>query len=282
MLGCCRWKREERLISISHRIKVTLGKTGWFDGAFDFDPHCLLIASLFTLHYLARIPLPLYSGAFGKSAYFIYPEQSVIDNCNIGYILLVLTLFPVIDRIPSFEPKTINFYGLIILPLFGLIISSLLVSMLLSFTTHESLIILLSFVIYPFMPTYYRIRTSFFPFMFSGVGSLTFILAPLFPVLGDWCLSSSLIIIPFYVKIPVYPLFYRLPEVHCEANTRIALVNANPVATPNHTLPERYSSLVHNSPRAFPKFMFSCVFIWYLCCKVHSRLNAFNYNSSVI
>jgi ubiquinol-cytochrome c reductase cytochrome b/c1 subunit len=30
-------------------------------------------------------------------------------------------------------------------------------------------------------------------------------------------------------------------------------VNANPVATPNHTLPERYSSLVHNSPRAFPK-----------------------------
>ncbi len=29
-------------------------------------------------------------------------------------------------------------------------------------------------------------------------------------------------------------------------------VNANPVATPNHTLPERYSSLVHNSPRAFP------------------------------
>jgi len=38
-------------------------------------------------------------------------------------------------------------------------------------------------------------------------------------------------------------------------------VNANPVATPNHTLPERYSSLVHNSPRAFPKFMFSCVFI---------------------
>jgi hypothetical protein len=84
----------------------------------------------------------------------------------------VLTLFPVIDRIPSFEPKTINFYGLIILPLFGLIISSLLVS-------------LLSFVIYPFMPTYYRIRTSFFPFMFSGVGSLTFILAPLFPVLGD-------------------------------------------------------------------------------------------------
>jgi hypothetical protein len=75
-----------------------------------------------------------------------------------------------------------SFFGF---SLFGLIISSLLVSMLLSFTTHESLIILLFFVIYPFMPTYYRIRTSFFPFMFSGVGSLTFILAPLFPVLGD-------------------------------------------------------------------------------------------------
>jgi len=88
--------------------------------------------------------------------------------------------------INSFCFRFINlFNGLIILPLFGLIISSLLVSMLLSFTTHESLIILLSFVIYPFMPTYYRIRTSFFPFMFSGVGSLTFILAPLFPVLGD-------------------------------------------------------------------------------------------------
>ena len=29
-------------------------------------------------------------------------------------------------------------------------------------------------------------------------------------------------------------------------------INANPVATPNHTLPEWYSSLVHNSPRAFP------------------------------
>jgi len=139
----------------------------------------ILIASLFTLYYLARIPLPLYSGLVANGF------QSVIDNCNIGYILLVLTPFPVIDRISSFEPKTINFYGLIGFSLFGLIISSLLVSMLLSFTTHESLIILLFFVIYPFMPTYYRIRTSFFPFMFSGVGSLTFILAPLFPVLGD-------------------------------------------------------------------------------------------------
>jgi hypothetical protein len=141
----------------------------------------VLIASLFTLHYLARIPLPLYSGLVANG----FQSVIVIDNCNIGYILLVLTLFPVIDRISSFEPKTINFYGLIGFSLFGLIISSLLVSMLLSFTTHESLIILLFFVIYPFMPTYYRIRTSFFPFMFSGVGSLTFILAPLFPVLGD-------------------------------------------------------------------------------------------------
>jgi hypothetical protein len=96
----------------------------------------VLIASLFTLYYLARIPLPLYSGLVANGF------QSVIDNCNIGYILLVLTPFPVIDRISSFEPKTINFYGLIGFSLFGLIISSLLVSMLLSFTTHESLIIL--------------------------------------------------------------------------------------------------------------------------------------------
>jgi len=122
------------------------------------------------------------TSGYTRLSIVVYEPASVIDNCNIGYILLVLTLFPVIDRIPSFEPKTHSFYGLIILPLFGLIISFLLVSMLLFFTTHESLIILLSFVIYPFMPTYYRIRTSFFPFMFSGVGSLTFILAPLFPV----------------------------------------------------------------------------------------------------
>ena len=36
-------------------------------------------------------------------------------------------------------------------------------------------------------------------------------------------LFSLLIILPFLIKIPTFPFYYRLPEVHCEANTSISL-----------------------------------------------------------
>ena len=34
---------------------------------------------------------------------------------------------------------------------------------------------------------------------------------------------SLFIILPFLIKIPTFPFYYWLPEVHCEANTSISL-----------------------------------------------------------
>ena len=36
-------------------------------------------------------------------------------------------------------------------------------------------------------------------------------------------LLGSLIMTPFLVKIPIFPFYYWLPEVHAEANTSISL-----------------------------------------------------------
>ena len=36
-------------------------------------------------------------------------------------------------------------------------------------------------------------------------------------------LFSLVIILPFLIKIPTFPFYYWLPEVHCEANTAISL-----------------------------------------------------------
>lgn len=90
------------------------------------------------------------------------------------------------------------------------------------FINYECLIILSFFILFIFISSFYRIRTAFFFFLFSILGSINFILS-LFYIISPISLFSLLIILPFLIKIPIFPFYYRLPEVHCEANTSIPL-----------------------------------------------------------
>jgi len=146
-----------------------------------------------------------------------------IDNGNIGFILLTIILFPLIDWIAGFESKTMNISFLLFYLFFVLILCFLLISLLLFFICYECLILLLFFILFLLIPTYYRIRTAFFFFLFSIFGSISFILSLLIFILSEWLISSLFILFIFFIKIPCFPFFYWLPEVHCEVDSSISL-----------------------------------------------------------
>lgn len=106
---------------------------------------------------------------------------------------------------------------------FVLILCFLLISLLLFFICYECLILLLFFILFLLIPTYYRIRTAFFFFLFSIFGSISFILSLLIFILSEWLISSLFILFIFFIKIPCFPFFYWLPEVHCEVDSSISL-----------------------------------------------------------
>jgi NADH:ubiquinone oxidoreductase subunit 4 (subunit M) len=132
-------------------------------------------------------------------------------------------LFPIIDFISGFEGKTIQLSFSFLL-LFGWLFTCFVIlSLLLFFVCYELLIIQLFLMLFLFIPSYYRIRTAFFLLLFSVVGSVSFISSIIMLVVSTWLVSSLIIIIPFYIKLPCFPFYYWLPEVHCEVNTSISL-----------------------------------------------------------
>jgi len=144
------------------------------------------------------------------------------DTSNIGFHLPIIILSPLINGIAEFETKINQYINLYVLLFFLLFLCFLFNSCYLSFIYHECLIILLSFILSIFIPFFYRIRTAFFSFLFSILGSIHSIYS-LFHLIFSIPLFSLLIILPFPIKIPTFPFYYRLPEVHCEANTSIPL-----------------------------------------------------------
>ena len=144
------------------------------------------------------------------------------DNSNIGFNLPIIILFPIINWIAESETKSNQYIYMFILLFFLLLLCSLLNSLIIPFICYEYLIILLFFILFIFIPSFYRIRTAFFSFLFSILGSINFILS-LFYIITPISLFSLIIILPFLIKIPTFPFYYWLPEVHCEANTSITL-----------------------------------------------------------
>lgn len=149
-----------------------------------------------------------------------------LDNGNIGFLLLIIILFPLIYWIAKIESNTMNFTLLFFILFILLVISFLLISLLLFFIFYECLIILLFFILFLFLPSFYRIRTTFIFFIFTIFGTISFILSLIIFILSKWWISSLMILIPFCVKIPCFPFYYWLPEVHCEANSSISLLLA--------------------------------------------------------
>ena len=99
----------------------------------------------------------------------------IIDSNNIGFNILIIILFPIINWIAEFETKSNNYIIIFILLFFLLLLCFLLNSLILFFICYECLIVLLFFILFIFIPSFYRIRTAFFFFLFSILGSINYI-----------------------------------------------------------------------------------------------------------
>jgi NADH-quinone oxidoreductase subunit M len=145
-----------------------------------------------------------------------------IDHSNIGFLIILIIFYSIIQWIVEFETKSNQYNSFFILLFFLLLLCFLFNSLILLFICYESLIILLFFILFIFIPSIYRIRTAFFFFIFAIIGSVNFIFS-LFYLISSFSVFSLLIILPFIIKIPTFPFYYWSPEVHCEANTSISL-----------------------------------------------------------
>ena len=159
-----------------------------------------MIILLGLIYQLSLIPFALYSGyhisIFG------------IDHGNITYLLLVITLFSIVYFIAGFETNTIN-YSFILYILFILIIIIYLLSLLLYFFVYyEFISIILFLILYFFIKSFYKIRTAFYYFIFSIIGSFIFSLSCLLFFFSDCILSELLLLVPFLIKVPVFPFYY--------------------------------------------------------------------------
>ena len=158
----------------------------------------------------------------GSSYYWVVG----VDNGNIGYIIIVVILFPLIYWIAGIESNTFN-HVLLLNGLFILVmLCFVFIYLLLFFVVYECLVVILFFILFVFIPSFYRIRTGFIFYIFSIFGSICFIFSLLLFIMCNWWLCCIFILIPFLVKLPCFPFFYWLPEVHCEANSAISLLLA--------------------------------------------------------
>ena len=158
----------------------------------------------------------------GSSSYWVVG----VDNGNIGFLLLILILFPLVYWIAGVESNTMNHISLLFVNFILLLYCFVLAFLLLFFVVYECFMIVLFFMLYLFVPSFYRIRTAFIFYFFTIFGSISFIASLLLFIACNWWVSCTLIFIPFLIKVPSFPFFYWLPEVHCESNSAISLLLA--------------------------------------------------------
>jgi len=199
---------------------------------------------------LEFIPLSVWCGVSWMFSLYI-----VLDNGNVGFIIIGLIVNSLIDWVACLESCS---YTLLLLffVLFLLLIACFSFMLLLwFFIGYELLVIIFFFLLLFVIVSFYRIRTAFYFFIYSLFGSFVFIFSnvgyllssfsPLFysssfsiPSFGSvgaftftlfgsssftLLLFSFSFITMFLIKLPSFPFFYWLPEVHCEASTALSL-----------------------------------------------------------
>lgn len=146
------------------------------------------------------------------------------DNSNYVFTLLLVILFPIINWIIEFETKVNQYINIVFIVINELIIIFIIILLFYVFINYEFIIVLLFIVLIIFIPSYYRIRTSLFFFIFSIIGSFIFIISIIYCLF--YSLFSFILIIMFIIKLPSFPFYYWLPEVHCEGNTSLSIILA--------------------------------------------------------
>jgi len=141
------------------------------------------------------------------------------------FIFLCLIFFPLINWVSKFETKRINYCFILVMIYLLCLLCYGLLGIIIFFILYECLGLILFLLLFIFLSSYYRIRTSFFYFIFAILGTILFI-SMLGIMISSNLIMSSLIIIPFFIKIPTFPFIYWLPEVHSESNTSISVTLA--------------------------------------------------------
>lgn len=126
-------------------------------------------------------------------------------------MLLIVILFPVIYWINGFESKTIKSSLLLITILISLSLAFILFNIVLFFIAFESLIIFLLLMLLLICPSYYRIRTGFFFFIYSLCGSIWFLFSIVLFIYSSFYLLL-LVLIPFLIKMPSFLSIIDYPK----------------------------------------------------------------------
>jgi len=130
------------------------------------------------------------------------------DEGNVGLLWLVVLLVPIIDFVAGYE---VFRYGYLVI--FGIInvlmfLAFGISSIIWFFVIYEVIVMGMFVLIILFVPSIYRVRASFYLFVFSLIGSLAFYLALVGILSIDSVLIGLLLLVPFYIKVPSFPFYY--------------------------------------------------------------------------
>jgi len=145
------------------------------------------------------------------------------DNGNIGFVWLSMIVIPLIDYVSSYESRNYEYLIMYWILYSGIIVGFSIGNMIIFFMIYESLIIGLFIVILLFIPSNYRIRTSYYLIVFSMIGSIGLMIGLVSLLISDIYFCALFLFLPFYIKLPMFPFFYWLPEVHAESSTSASL-----------------------------------------------------------
>ena len=180
---------------------------------------------------------------------------SAVDSLNLAFLYLILSLFSFIDWISGFEIIN-SLFSFIFLSLFLLFILSFICSsILLFFIIFESLVIFTFILSLLFCISYYKIRTCFYLYCLSLIGCLYMFIYICLIIIFYYYLFFILclfLFIPFFIKIPSFPWFFWLPELHCEVNISISLFLAG--------------CLLKLGIYGILRFIYNMMFIWLNFC----------------
>jgi NADH:ubiquinone oxidoreductase subunit 4 (subunit M) len=150
----------------------------------------------------------------------------ITDSLGLFFIFLLLILLPINLFVSSFETRS-SMFTLIVLTIYVLLILSFSVtSIVLFFASFELIVILLFLLLILYVHSYYRIRASFWFFIYSLLGSCLFVIALSLMYTSPDGLALFVLFTLFLIKIPMFPFNMWLPEVHAEASSSLSLLLA--------------------------------------------------------
>jgi len=149
----------------------------------------------------------------------------------VPFVFLLFFMLPV-NLVVSMCESKLKVYNHVVLLLYVILGLCFIVgNIVLFFVLFEFMVIVMFLLLYSFILSYYRLRSSYWFFVYSLIGSFSMIVGIISLVGAQRVVSYSsyvlvLLTILMCIKIPTFPFNFWLIEVHAEANTSLSLVLA--------------------------------------------------------